>query len=184
MTDMIRNTVPVPEFSRPIAADQIGPRDTEREIAANEAERRRLAERFGLLALDRLAATLRLDRGGGGLIHVHGRLEADVVQACVVTLEPVRSQIRESFTVAFGAGRSAPDGEVVIDVDEEDPAEELTDGRIDLGEVVAQQLSVALDPYPRAPGGHDRFEAAEGESGATPGASPFAALERLRPRRN
>jgi uncharacterized metal-binding protein YceD (DUF177 family) len=181
MTDMTRNTVPVPEFSRPIAADQIGPGDTEREIAANEAERGRLAERFGLLALDRLAATLRLNRGGG-LIHVHGRLEADVVQACVVTLEPVRSQIRESFTVAFGAVRSTP--EVVIDVDEEDPAEELTDGRIDLGEVVAQQLSVALDPYPRAPGAHDRFEAAEEESGATPGASPFAALERLRPRRN
>jgi hypothetical protein len=182
---MTRNTVPVPEFSRPVAADQIGPRDTEREIAANEAERGRLAERFGLLALDRLAATLRLNRGDGGLIHVHGWLEADVVQTCVVTLEPVRSQIRESFAVAFGAGRSAPDGEVVvIDVDEKDPAEELTDGRIDLGEVVAQQLSVALDPYPRAPGAHDRFEAAEGESGATPGASPFAALERLRPRRN
>ena len=129
MTVMTKNAPPPAEFSRPIAADQIGPQETEREIVANEAERARLAERFGLLALDRLTARLQLKRGRAGLIRLHGRFEADVTQACIVTLEPVRAQLAESFTVAFGGVRSAPGGEVVIDLDEEDPAEALTDGR-------------------------------------------------------
>src|SRR5262245_38412749 len=129
MTGMSRDAAPLPEFSRPIAADQIGPQETEREISANEAERAALAERFDLLALDRLTARLRLRRGGAALVHVQGRFEADVVQACVVALEPVRAQLSEEFTLAFGAVRPTLEGEVIIGLDEEDPAEELTDGR-------------------------------------------------------
>jgi hypothetical protein len=185
MTIMVKSAAPSPEFSRPIAADRIGPQPTVREIDADEAERARLAERFGLLAVDRLGAKLELKRLPGGVIQLRGRFEADVVQACVVTLEPVRSRVGERFAVAFSAVPAVSGGEVVIGVGEEDPAEDLRDGRIDLGEVVAQQLAVALDPYPRAPGADDRFEVADGKgTPAEPGTRPFAVLERLRPRRD
>jgi uncharacterized metal-binding protein YceD (DUF177 family) len=182
---MTKTAVPPAEFSRVIAPDQIGPQEIEREIVANAAERTRLAERFGLLSLDRLTATLGLKRGSGGLIQVRGRFEADVVQACVVTLEPVRAHLDESFGVAFGTGGAAA-GEVVIGLEEEDPPEELTEGRIDLGETVAQQLAVALDPYPHAPGAtaasEDSPEAADPAAEKT--TSPFASLEQLRRPRN
>ena len=182
---MTQNLVPQAEFSRLIAADQIGPQETEREIVANAAERARLVERFGLLALDRLTATLNLKRGRGGLIEVRGRFEAEVVQACVVTLEPVRSRVSESFTVAFGTGSRAVVGAVVIGLEDEDPPEELIDGRIDLGELVAQQLAVALDPYPHAPGAGEPVEGSgQEDSGAEKTASPFAALAQLREPRN
>jgi uncharacterized metal-binding protein YceD (DUF177 family) len=181
---MTRDTVPQAEFSRLIAADQIGPQETEREIVANAAERARLAERFGLLALDRLTASVSLKRGRGGLIEVRGRLEAEVVQACVVTLEPVRSRLSESFSVAFGSGRAAA-GVVVIGLEDADPPEELIEGRIDLGEMVAQQLAVALDPYPHAPGAEEKPQSSiPGESGGEKTASPFAVLAPLRARRN
>ena len=177
---MTKTPVPQAEFSRPIAADQIGPQETEREIVANAAERARLVERFGLLALDRLSATVELKRGRGGLIQVRGRFEADVVPACVVTLEPVRSTLSESFSVAFASGSTAA-AEVVIGLDEEDPPEELIEGRIDLGEIVAQQLAVALDPYPHAPGAGEKPAASvPGEAGTEKTAGPFAALARLR----
>jgi uncharacterized metal-binding protein YceD (DUF177 family) len=182
---MTKHPVPQAEFSRPIAADQIGPQEMEREIVASPAERARLAERFGLLALDRLTATLGLKRGRGGLIQVHGRFEAEVVQACVVTLEPVRSRLSENFTVAFGTGSTAAAGAAVIGLEEEDPPEELIEGRIDLGETVVQQLAVALDPYPHAPGAGDEPEIpAAKEAGAEKKANPFASLAQLRPRRN
>jgi uncharacterized metal-binding protein YceD (DUF177 family) len=182
---MTKTPVPPAEFSRPIAADQIGPQETEREIVANAAERARLVERFGLLALDRLTATLNLKRGRGGLIQVQGRLEAEVVQACVVTLEPVRSRLSEYFTVAFETSSRAAAGAVVIGLEEEDPPEELIEGRIDLGETVAQQLAVALDPYPHAPAAGEKADAPDqDEAGAEKTASPFAALARLRERRN
>lgn len=182
---MTKNPVPQAEFSRPIAVDQIGPQETEREIVANAAERAGLVERFGLLALDRLTATLSLKRGRGGLIQVSGRFEAEVTQACVVTLEPVRSRLSESFTIAFGGSSRAAGGALVIELEEEDPPEELIEGRIDLGETVAQQLAVALDPYPHAPSADEKPEASdEGEAGAEKTASPFAALAQLRPPRN
>ena len=182
---MTKPPVPQAEFSRPMAADQIGPQELEREIVANPAERARLAERFDLLALDRLTAILGLKRGRGGLIQVHGRFEAEVVQACVVTLEPVRSRLSESFTVAFGTGATSAAAEAVIGLEDEDPPEELIEGRIDLGEVVAQQLAVALDPYPHAAGAGDKAgTSTAGEVDAEKKASPFAALRQLRPRRN
>src|SRR5262245_36196886 len=182
---MPKTPVPQAEYPRPIAADQIGPQETEREIAANAVERARLAERFGLLALDTLTATLSLKRGRGGLIQVRGRFEAEVVQACVVTLEPVRAHLDESFSIAFGTGGIGA-GEVVIGLEEEDPPEELTEGRIDLGETVAQQLAVALDPYPHAPGaGAASEESPEADDrAAEKRASPFAALSQLRRPRN
>jgi hypothetical protein len=181
---MTRDIVPQAEFSRLIAADQIGPQETEREIVANAAERARLVERFDLLALDRLTASVSLKRGRGGLIEVRGRLEAEVVQACVVTLEPVRSRLSESFSVAFGSGRAAA-GVVVIGLEDADPPEELIAGRIDLGETVAQQLAVALDPYPHAPGAEEKPQSSvPGESGGEKTASPFAVLAPLRARRN
>ena len=182
---MTNHPVPQAEFSRPMAVDQIGPQELEREIVANPAERARLAERFELLALDRLTATLGLTRGRDGLIQVRGRFEAEVVQACVVTLEPVRSRLSESFTVAFGTGPTAATGAVVIGLEEADPPEELIEGRIDLGETVAQQLAVALDPYPHAPAADETVAAPdEGKADAEKKAGPFAALARLRERRN
>lgn len=171
-----------PEFSRPISADQIGPQEIQREIAANAAERARLAERFDLISVDRLEAVLYLKRNRAGLIQLRGRFEADVVQACVVTLEPVPARIAETFEMAFGSSARAAGGDVVISIDESDPPEELTEGRIDLGEAVAQQLAVDLDPYPRVPGAEERFEQAERERAEREGAekSPFAVLGQLR----
>lgn len=174
---MSNDSSPLAEFSRPIAADQIGLQETIREIVANATERQRLAERFDLLALDRLTATLRLRRGRGGLIEVDGHFEADVVQACVATLEPVPAQVAADFAVSFAARVPASGGEVVVGVDEEDPPEELVNGRIDMGETVAQQLAIALDPYPRSPTAEGA--AGDGEEGAaarTP-EGPFAALK-------
>jgi uncharacterized metal-binding protein YceD (DUF177 family) len=176
---MSKGVAPAVEFSRLILADQIGVQETVREIAANAAECAALAERFGLLSLDRLTASLGLVRRRSGLIEVHGRFEADLVQACVVTLEPVPAQLAAAFSVSFGVAPEASGadegGEVVVSVEGEDPPEAIVEGRIDLGEVVAQQLAVAIDPYPRSPAAAAAGSAEpEGEAGRKP--SPFAGL--------
>jgi uncharacterized metal-binding protein YceD (DUF177 family) len=142
---------PAAEFSRQIPADQIGVQETTREIVANATERAKLAERFGLLALDRLSAEVRLKRGRRGAVFMEGRFAADVTQACVVTLEPVAAHLEQDFTVTFAPRGAAQAGEVVIALEEDEPSEEIVDGRIDIGEAVVQQFAVALDPYPRSP---------------------------------
>lgn len=114
---------------------------------ASEAECQALAARFDLVALGRLSGRARLERiRGGGTIRLTGRLEADVVQSCIVSLEDVPARIAEDFGCRFTRALESDD------MSWEDDVELLAGAEIDLGEVFAQQLGVALDPYPRAEG--------------------------------
>lgn len=141
----------MPEFSRPVAAHTLPRSGREVTIEADAAERAALARRFGLIALDRLRAQFRLRPGAGGTIAVHGTLSAAVVQRCVVTLDPLPAEIEEEVEAVFADAPAGPDADEI----EIDPlaaeVEPLVDGRIDLGELAAQHLSLALDPYPRSP---------------------------------
>ena len=175
------------EFSRPAAVDRIGAALLQYEIEANAAERAALAERFGLLSLERFTAKIILRRLRKDLIRVRGRLTASLTQSCVVTLEPVAAEIAEDFELDFveGAGdRSADSGaELDLDVEAADGPEPLLGPEIDLGEVAAEQLGLAIDPYPRKPGAAIPAEWVGEETPAPAPAekvNPFAALEKLR----
>jgi uncharacterized metal-binding protein YceD (DUF177 family) len=162
------------EFSRIVALDRLPPGETEHDIAAEPGERVALAERFGLLALDRLEARVRLTRLAGGLVRLAAELSADVVQECVLSLEPVAGRVEERFTLLYGEGRE--DAAEVVLSGETELVEPVSGGVIDIGEAVAQQLSLALDPFPRAPG----VAAPEAAPEAAKAQSPFAALSRWR----
>ncbi|MDO9707724.1 YceD family protein [Paracraurococcus lichenis] len=158
-----------PEFSRPLALGRVGPEGRTEVLEASEAERAALARRFGILGIEALHATLRLSPEPDGAVRVEGRLEAAVTQECVVTLDPVAQQVAEAFALRLlPAGREPADGPDDLD---EIPTEDDT---ADLGEVVAEQLALALDPYPRASGAELPPEAQAEAAGA------FAALAALR----
>jgi uncharacterized metal-binding protein YceD (DUF177 family) len=164
-----------PEFSRRIDGLRLGAAGETFEIAAKPDERIGLARRFDLLSLDRLEAKVKLAPMAGGYYRLAAAFEAELVQACTVTLEPVPSRVAESFTLTFGPADES--GEIVLD-GEAEPVEPLDDGMIDIGEVVAQQLSLALDPFPRAPGVTVEIETIVSDE--IPRESPFAALARLK----
>lgn len=172
------------EFMRPLALDEVGA-GVERRIAANAEERAALAARFDLRALDRLEAALTATAAPGG-VRVTGRVEGDVVQACVTSGEDVPGRIDEPVGLLFlhhlgEAGEEVELHEVDCDVL---PIE----GRnIDLGEVAAESLGLALDPYPRADAETlaaarrrliSEEEAAEREAAEKANANPFAVLKR------
>ena len=139
----------LPEFSRRIELARLGAHEIAYPISAGAAEREALARRFDLLSLDRLEAEIHLQRIGGGMVRLSGRLSADIVQACVVSLEPVASSIEQDFTLLYGPAQ--PGKSVMPDL-EIDVVEPFEGDAIDIGEAAAQQLALALDPYPRAPG--------------------------------
>ncbi len=135
------------EFSRPIDVTRLGAGETVYNITANETERAALAKRFDLVSLEKLAARVTLRRLAGGLVRLTASLSADLVQTDVVTLDPVPARVDDDFSLLFGgdaddAAALDPEAELV---------EPLFDGHIDIGEAVAQQLSLVMDPYPRAP---------------------------------
>jgi hypothetical protein len=145
---------------------------------ASAEVRTSLAEHAGILGIDALAAEGEVRPWAGG-VEARLRLVAGVVQACVVTLEPVPQHIEERLVRRFlpqaqlGEGL---EGAVEIAPDEEDPPEPFHGHTIDLGPAVAEELILALDPYPRAPGAAVPPEAAQ--FGAEP--TPFAVLKKLK----
>jgi uncharacterized metal-binding protein YceD (DUF177 family) len=154
---MDKSTSAQAEFSRLIAVDKIEDDGLVETITANPEERAALAVRFGILSLDAFTAELSLRRiGRGPVIRLEGQLKAELTQSCVVSLEPIPIRIEERFALLFAPeGRAArpqgparPDGVPA----QEDWPEPITDGRIDMGEAAAQQLALAIDPYPRKPG--------------------------------
>ena len=96
-------TVPKgPEFSRPLTLDTLGDQEVEKSITATPEERRRLAERLGLISLERLDAVLWLRRPpSSDLVRVRGGYEAELTQACVVTLESLRARPARRFSVVY-----------------------------------------------------------------------------------
>lgn len=170
-----------PEFSRPVRIDEIAGEARRLDIEAGASEREALARRFGLQAITRLAARLTLARPKGGRhIRLTGEFDADVVQTCVVTLEPVASHIGEPIEIVFDPMSRTPTHEVVVDAADLD-VEPLTGDVLDLGEVVAEELALSLDPYPRAAG--VTLETAglgPGAPGSEPGHRPFEILARFK----
>lgn len=172
-------SVPANEFARPVRVDTIGEMPRAITIEADLGERTALAGRFDLLALDRLAAELRLHRVGE-IIHAEGNVDAEVVQACVASGESLRNRVAVPFTLRFvPEPLVAEHDEVELGADDCDTIG-YGDGVVDIGEAAAETLFLALDPFPRAPGADDALKAAgvlgEGEAG------PFAALKALRDR--
>jgi uncharacterized metal-binding protein YceD (DUF177 family) len=166
-----------PEFSRPFVANRLGGSAVTETLLARPAECAALAKRLGLVELAQLSAIITLERTLGGLVHVTGRLEADIVQTCVVTLVAFPSHVEDSFALDFGAAGDGVGDEIDVDPDY-DPPEPIEDGVIDLGELVTQYLALALDPYPRAPG-VTLDPAWTGPDVAD--MSPFAILKNLKP---
>lgn len=168
------------EFSRPVRLDTLGETPRAMTLAAEPGERAALAGRFGLLALDDLAAELVLSRRGEQ-IDVHGTLKARVVQACVASGAPVPTALIVPFDIAFRpqpAGSDTADevelGESELDVVFYDRAE------VDLGEAVAETLALNLDPYPRAAEADSVLREAGVKREGEEEKGPFAALAGLK----
>jgi uncharacterized metal-binding protein YceD (DUF177 family) len=179
------------EFSRPIAESTIEAVETTLEIEADATECCALATRFDLLSLDFLKATLHLVRTKGDAIHLEGCLKARLSQSCVVTLEPVFTDIEAKIERHYDPKVTDDDiwekESTTAEADSpQDSAKDLPDplveGIIDLGEAAAEQLSLEIPLFPRKPGA--TFEQKPDDSGTSSSGqktpSPFSVLAKLK----
>ena len=165
------------DFAHRLQLDQI--REGDRlDIVADEAERGAVADRLGLLSLDRLEAHAVLSRDGQ-TIRAAGRLKASLEQACVATGDPVPAHVDEAFELRFVPEPNGGRADDEVELDEADLDTVFHDGSaIDLGGAITDTLALTLDPYPRSAGA----DAALKEAGVLTEdeASPFAALSALK----
>jgi hypothetical protein len=191
------DTVPAPEFSRLLKIEpQMGAGEDGRAFSfeATAEECAALADRFSLISIEGLKVEGRIDvYARGREARLVARLFANVTQACVVSLAPVPAHLEEDFTRNFdrAAVSEVPAGPAVnFDSLADDPPDPLPERGIDVGEVAAEQLGLALEPYPRAAGALPVGESGEGSEtrgklageGGDPQESPFSVLRRLKDR--
>jgi uncharacterized metal-binding protein YceD (DUF177 family) len=164
-------------WSFPVRRDDVPDTGLHLDLVTDEATRAALAAVANVRGLPSLTATFDVVRQGGGL-KVTGEVVATVEQTCVVTLEPMTSELREPIDLAFVPPRAderTDEAEEELDPGEEDEPEPLVDGVADLAAAATEFLLLAIDPYPRKPGAV--FEPPKVEDA---GAHPFAALAALK----
>jgi uncharacterized metal-binding protein YceD (DUF177 family) len=190
-----------PEFRRRIEVATLGEHEERFVYSATPEERAALARRIGVVALEQLEAEafVRATGGAKGARGARARVtfHAAVVQSSVVTLEPVQNRIDDTFEVEFlprGEAAEAKESseeveedlslEALGDLEAPEPPGEVVDGWFDLGDMIAEYLSLAIDPYPRRPG--EEFGEWRDAPVETPGdekqQGPFAALKNWRSR--
>lgn len=158
----------VPEFSYEIEVGEPGKQGRVFRIAASEEERARIAARLGVPAVHKLEGELRVFVTKS-VIRLEGSLESELTRVCVASLEEMQERAAESFDIDFL--REAPETES-LDLDLDAPGVHEGD-RFDLGELLVQQLSLAMDPFPRKQGAQSLAAAYAPKETV----SPFAALK-------
>src|SRR5258708_30881473 len=128
------------EIERLVDLDRMGAGGLALEITPSDSERQALAKRFGFLDLPAFSARVTVDRRLGEQIVVEGRLRGRIVQACVLSLQPVVQELDDGFRLLFSPGHSEehdPDSGEALISPQPDAPEPLAGPILDVGEIVA-----------------------------------------------
>lgn len=166
----------------PLAVAQIPDTGLHRDLKADETVRQAIADVGDLRAVLSAQASFDVTPKSGGRYHVAGHVRARIGQTCVVTLEPMESDIDEPVDLTFVPPDQIPEMADLVDEaehsdgDTPDPPEPIENGIIDLGRVATDALYLAVNPYPRKPEAvfEPLVEADDPED------HPFAALKALK----
>ena len=176
---MTQDEGPEPEFCRPVMLEDIGPARKSVHLEADPGESAALARRFDLPAIGKLDARLRVHQPDRGIFEIVGDFTAELVvdgpdgPVSLIVSEPLK-ETHVSAAVASTL-RPAQDEEWM-------DAEPIAGDRIDLGELVAQHLALALDPALVEIAGLEEGSVVSSSGGDVTGTEhPFSVLETLRP---
>ncbi len=173
-------------FHRWVDPAEKGGITSERRIEATEAERAALADWLDIPGVSRLTASLKLVREDRDVTRVSGSYAADLQLVCGVSLETFAAPLKGDVEAVYrrAASGTAPHrrekaeiDEIEIDLDEDEPGEWTAQG-IDLGALLAAELSLAVPDFPRKPGAE--VELPDDLAAAAEKENPFAALARLK----
>jgi uncharacterized metal-binding protein YceD (DUF177 family) len=163
----------------PVAVTDVPETGRRVELVADAAVRAAIAGLAGVVGLPRLEAQFDLTRHGRDGLQVVGRVAATVEQNCVVTLEPMQTNIDESVDLVFTSppGQPGEPGatEQIHALDEDEPPQVLDNGSVDLAAIAMEFLLLGIDPYPRRAGAVFDLPLADDAQ-----AHPFAALAALK----
>lgn len=166
-------------WTHPIRLSDLARGPVSLRLEPDDATRKALAKTMGLVSLPALIADLKVKAWLDGA-EITGRLDGTVEQVCGVSLDRFEQPLASEFElrVVPAGSPNAPTesgaGEIELDLDAPDPPDVLEGDVIDLAALVAEQLALAVDPFPRKPGATFDYVPDTVEE------SPFAVLRKLK----
>ncbi|QKV18334.1 YceD family protein [Oricola thermophila] len=174
-------------ISRPVVVSVLPSGGFPVRIEATSEQRAALAEAHALVSVDEFTADLVVKRWRKDGVRIQGTASARIVQACIVSLDPVKSDINVEIDAVFvpeGSRLARPlddEGALIVDPEGPDLPETFEGGVIDVGAVAEEFFELEIDPYPRAPGVElEEFVGAADDEGEDRSENPFARLAGLR----
>lgn len=154
-------------------------------IDADANARSALANFHSLLEVKFLHADLLVENWKRDGVKVTGRVKAEIVQACITSLEPIDATVDEEVHALFvpeGSKLARPDvlegGEMILDAEGEDGPDLFSGDMIDVGQVAEECFALGIDPYPRKIGAAPVAPVADGEEERGPLYEKLKALKR------
>ena len=132
-------------------------------LEASEKERQQLAKRFQVEKIHFLMADLAIYPDE--IIKIKGKLQALTQRECVISLSKFDEKMSEEFEVLYADNPPENSDEIIDTIDK---------GRIHLGDIVAEQYGLALNPFPKKPGVKNPYQEVEEER-----QNPFADLKKI-----
>lgn len=163
--------------------DDVPPRGLSGTLTAGAEELAALARDLDLADIASLKMDYELIPIGARRFRLTGRVNAQVTQSCVVTLEPVESTIDEPIDLELWPKEDVEKTEYAED--EEGAAlalegpEPIMNDRIEIGQLAYEHFTTALDPYPRKAGVEFEWRDPRTDEGSESGTRPFAELGSL-----
>ena len=114
---------------------------TEYALEASGKELQALAKRFDVEKIHSLRANLMVYPDE--IVRITGKLESLTRRECVISLSKFDEEMNEDFEVLYADNPPTESDEIIDTIDK---------GRIHLGEIVAEQYGLALNPFPKKPG--------------------------------
>ena len=117
-----------------------------------------MAARFGFLEIGPVSVDLRVKMIAKETWEVKGKVDVELVQACVVTGEPVEETATIIIEERYVPVLDETDDDIEIDISAVD-VELLEEGVIPLGELVQQSIALGVDNHPRVPNAPEDYQA-------------------------
>lgn len=128
-------------------------------VEADDTQRAELAQTHGLLVVESFRAELTVRPWKRNGVSIEGRVTSQIIQECVVSLDPLPASIDEEVSAVFlpedsklGREGFGSGGEILIDTEGDDAPETFSGDFIDVGALAEEFFGLAIDPYPRKPG--------------------------------
>jgi hypothetical protein len=169
-----------PIWTETISFDEIPEGGSHIHLVADQHTRDEMAKAASLRDVSRLEASFNIMRQGNRSLRIVGDVTANIGQTCVVTLEPVESEVHENFSLLFteSAGASIADdqGQATVEFGDADTPEPMHAGTVDIAAVATEFFLLGINPYPRKEGAvFEPPPTVEDQS-----SHPFAALSALK----